>query len=108
MKETQHSTLPEEAATQYVCILVWVVGWVCISFILLTHESNTSHTVTAILRELMNFMLLCNKTLFCTELETYGTEYYNYILNRPIKTKTYLNEFHLGLHKCRDSVRRND
>jgi hypothetical protein len=27
MKETQHSTLPEEAAAQYVCILVWVGGW---------------------------------------------------------------------------------
>jgi hypothetical protein len=74
MKETQHSTLPEEEAAQYVCILVWVdgwvSGWVCISFILLTHESNASHTVTAILRELMTIMLLCSRSLLCSELAT--------------------------------------
>jgi len=37
MKETQHSTLPEEAAAQYVCILVWVVGWVGVHFFHTSH-----------------------------------------------------------------------
>jgi len=68
----QHSTW---GCSGTVCVYIGVGGWVgvCISFILLTHESHTSHTVTAILRELMTIVLFWNKTLFCTELETYGT-----------------------------------
>lgn len=66
----QHSTWGSKRHSMCVYWCGWVGRWVCISFILLTHESNTSHTVTAILRGLMSAILLCSKILVCTELET--------------------------------------